>query len=240
MECFFVLEPEESSENGNRWTTAEPVDPIHLGGSQKCPVCGQPVTGRSWQPPQRLQLASAKPGKWGDFLWASKTAILVSERFKNICQQENLSGISTFSPPVEITRMGSWLNGQFPTPAPIYHLIHVLWGGANQDDEASGLTQKHPEVIRCAYCRTGNARRSQDRIAIQAGTWNGQDVFSPRNAPVPFLVSERFKQVVTAHQLTNAWFIPAEQYAYDENRWGKWYLNGTIPAAAKVEAISAN
>lgn len=115
-------------------------------------------------------------------------------------------------------------SGQFPIPPPTYHLIHIPWGGANQDDAASGLIHEQPEVINCPFCRVGVTWRKQDRVIIEEGSWNGSDIFKPRNAPVPFMVSERFRLLVENFQLTNIWLIPAEQYAYDERRRGLWYV----------------
>jgi len=38
------------------------------------------------------------------------------------------------------------------------------------------------------------------------------------------MVSERFKEVVERYGLKNAWFIPAEKFAWDEDRPGLWYV----------------
>ena len=120
--------------------------------------------------------------------------LLVSSKFKEIYEREGLSGIEEFSSPVNVVRMGTLKSGQFPVSPPTYHLIHVPWGGANQDDVASGLTYEHPEMIKCAFCRVGVTWKKQERVVLEEGSWNGSDIFKPRNAPVPFMVSERFKR----------------------------------------------
>lgn len=235
MDKFFVLQPEGGITSGGQWAAASSFDPPNLGNSQKCPVCGKPVTARRWMPPHQVKLSRARPSKWGDFMWGPASSLLVSRHFKQIYEQEGLTGISSFSEPVEIIRMGSLKNGQFPAPPPVYHVIHVLWGGANQDDAASRLKFNDSAAVQCTHCRFNRSGRRQERVIVEPGSWNGKDVFIPRNAPVLFLVSERFKQVVEEHRLTNAWFIPSEHYAYDDSRWGKWYVNGMPKEASRAE-----
>lgn len=225
MNKFYILKPEEGIRFGWKWAYADLIPPVNRGDSQYCPVCGGAVSGLRWLPPHRIKLSSAKPGKWGDFVWGAGFPLLVSSQFKEIYEREGLIGIEEFSAPVEIVRMGTLKSGQFLTPPPTYHLIHVPWGGANQDDVASGLTHEHPEVIKCAFCRVGVTWRKQERVIIEEGSWTGSDIFIPRNAPVPFMVSEHFKEAADTYDFKNIWLIPAEKYGYDERRPGLWYVN---------------
>lgn len=225
MNMFYVLKPEEGIRFGRKWAYAEALEPSIIGDSQKCPVCGGAVSLRKWLPPHRIKLSSAKPGKWGDFVWGAGFPLLVSSKFKEIYDREGLTGIAEFSVPVEIVRMGTLKSGQFPFPPPIYHLIHVLWGGANQDDVASGLSHENPEVIKCAFCRVGVTWRKQEKVILEEDSWNGSDIFKPRNAPVPFMVSRRFRELADSYDFKNIWLIPAEKYGYDERRPGLWYVN---------------
>jgi hypothetical protein len=112
-------------------------------------------------------------------------------------------------------------------------LIHVLWGGANQDDAASGLKFTDPSTVKCTYCRSSRSGRRQDRIVLEKASWS-KDIFLPRAAPPAYVVSERFKQVVVDNHLTNAQFIPAENFAYDDSRWGKWFINGMPEVADRA------
>ena len=84
-----------------------------------------------------------------------------------------------------LSKWYAWVSlksGQFPNPTPTYHLIHVPWGGANQDDTASGLKRELSEIVKCSYCRSGFSWKKQDRIVIEEGSWDGSDIFKPRNA----------------------------------------------------------
>jgi hypothetical protein len=215
---FYVIKPTEGLRFGRKWAYGESEEPVFRGDCEYCPVCSGPVSGLRWLPPHQISLSSAKPEKWGDFVWGSYFSLVVSSRFKEIYEREGLSGIETISDPMEVVRLGRLKKGAFPIQPPQLHLIHVPWGGANQDDSASGLVHEQPKAIRCSYCRVGVSYRKQERIIIEESSWNGQDIFTPRNAPVSFVVSERFKQVVEAYKLTNLWLIPTEKYAYDERR----------------------
>ena len=225
MNKFFVLKPEEGLRFGRKWAYAQIQKPDNTGEAQHCPVCGDPVSQMKWLPPHNIKLSSAKPQKWGDIVWGAGFPLLVSSKFKGVYERESLSGIADFSPPVEMVRMGILKSGPFPNPPPSYHLIHLPWGGANQDDAASGLQHELPNKITCTYCRSGVTWRKQDRIVIEDGSWDGSDIFKPRNAPIQFMISERFKQIADEYEFKNTWFIPAEKYGYDEHRPGLWYVN---------------
>jgi len=225
MDIFYVLEPEEGIRFGTKWAYADLVAPVNRGDCQYCPVCGGGVSGLEWLPPHRIKLSSAKPEKWGDFVWGAGFPLLVSDRFREIYHAEGLSGIAEFSPPVEIVRVGRRKSGDFSVPPPLYHLIHVPWGGANQDDAASELIHELPEKIKCTYCRIGVTWRKQKGVIIEEGSWNGTDIFKPRAAPVSRMVSERFKKIAEAYGFKNIWLIPSEKYGYDERGERLWYVN---------------
>jgi hypothetical protein len=224
MVHFYVLKPEEGIRFGTKWAYAEQIDPVLHSEGKKCPVCGGPVSGRRWLPPHRIKLSSAKPKKWGDFLWGAGFLLMVSDRFKKIYKAEELTGITMFYPPTEIVRVGRRRTGDLPPSLPLYHLIEIEWNGANQDDAASGVVHEHPEKIRCTYCRMGVSGRKQSGIVMEKDSWTGADIFAPRGAKVQIMVSERFRQVVETCGLKNTWFIPAKKYAYNEHRPGLWHV----------------
>jgi hypothetical protein len=221
---FYVLKPGGRIRFGTKWAYADQIDPVLRGEGRKCPVCGGPISGLQWLPPHRIKLSSAKPEKWGDFLWGAGFFLMVSDRFKAIYESERLAGITVFYPSAEVVRIGRRRTGDLPPSLPAYHLIEIVWNGANQDDAASGVVYERPEKIKCAYCRIGVSGRKQSGIIIEEDSWTGADIFTPRGAPAGIMVSERFKQVMEGHKLKNAWLIPAERYAYDEHRPGLWYV----------------
>jgi len=215
---FYVLEP-DGMLFGTKWAYGEDVDPLILGPAPKCPKCGVAVGMMEWLPPQRVKVSSAKPEKWGDFLWGTFTPFMVSDRFKEIYEKEGLTGIETFYPHAEIVRVGRRKSGDIPPDMPAYHLVKIPWGRANMDDEASEIERKPRD---CDYCR-GSPKRFE-RVIIQPGSWLGDDLFIPRGLFGIVLASQRFKEIVEAYGLKNIWLIPSERYAYDEKRPGLWYV----------------
>lgn len=224
MSEFYVLEPIGGIFFGTKWAYAEEVDPVNLGDPERCPVCGNIVTFKRWLPPYRVKLSSSKPEKWGDFLWVGGTSLAVSTRFKSAYENEKLTGIESFSEPLEIVRAGTRRTGDFIVSPPTYHVLSVPWGGANLDFAASNVTYVRSNNIRCSYCRVGGEGRKQDRIAIEKGSWNRKDIFKPRGGLALSMVTRTFKDFVDDYQITNVWLIPADKYGYDAYRAGKFFV----------------
>jgi len=226
MVKFYVFKPAEGIRFGTKWVYADVVQPANYESSgERCPVCGVIVRSRRWVMPRRIKLSSAKPEKYGDFVWGAGLSLLVSHRFLEIYESEGLTGFDEITPPVEIVRIGKLKSGEFPSNLPVYHHVEVPWGGASQDDVASELVHEKPHEIKCSYCRSGFSWRKQRRIVIEEGSWNGTDIFKPRNAPVPFVVSERFKKAAEVYQLRNTWLIPTDNFGYDERSFDLWYVH---------------
>jgi len=220
---FYVLEPERGELFGTKWAYADKVDPVVISEKAEdyCPVCGRPVGMLKWLPPYRVKLSSAKPERWGDFVWGAGFTLMVSERFKQIYEREELKGIKRFEP-VEIVRVGTRKTGDLPPGLPTYYLIEIVWGGANRDDIASKIVWKREPT--CSYCRIDGYKIKFEGIVIEEGSWTGVDIFKARGAPGQILVSERFKEVVEKYGLKNVWLIPAEKYGWEEGRPGLWYV----------------
>ena len=218
-EIFYVLGP-DGIRFGTKYAYAEYLDPLISAPPPRCPECGSALSWKAWLPPHNIKLSSAQPEKWPDFLWGAGFTLMVSKRFRSLYENAGLTGIEHFFSPAHLIRVGRRKAGDLPPNLPEYCLITIKWNGANLDDEASGVVRKHPQD--CWYCR--GSYISFERVVIQENTWDGSDVFEVRGLPGVIVVSERFKQLVDTHKITNALFIPAEKYAYDEHRLGLWYI----------------
>lgn len=216
---FFILEPVGGIRFGTKWAYAEKVEPVLLGEARVCPICDQAISLLEWLPPHRIKLSSAKPEKWGDFLWGG-TFLAVSERLKDIYHAEGLSGIEYFYPPAEIVRVGTRKARDLPKSLPVYSAVSIKWNGANLDDEISGVVRKPGKSV-CRFHR--GWIQSLERIGLETVSWDGSDIFIARGGlNSATVVSERFRDAIEKHSLTNAWLIPAENYAYREI--GGWYV----------------
>jgi hypothetical protein len=220
---FYVLKP-EGGLFGTKWAYADILDPQNTEDvGPRCPVCGKTVGPLVWLLPHRIKLSSAKPEKWGDFLWGAGFGLMVSERFKQIYEQEGLQGIVHFWPQVEIVRMGTKKTGDLTPQPPAYSLVDINWDGANLDDMASGVVRRRMD---CEYCRSGYIER-YGGIMIEPESWRGVDIFKARGLPGVIIVSERFVEVVSRQKLRNVQLTPAGKYAYDERRTryaSPWYI----------------
>lgn len=219
---FYVLEPEGGIRFGTKWAYADEAEPVIISDEAEdyCPVCGRAVGRLKWLPPYRVKLSSAKPEKWGDFVWGAGFTLLVSDRFKAIYEQEGLKGVKYFAP-VDIVRVGNRKTGDLPKGLPTYYLIEIVWRGAKLDEIASKVVWEREPT--CFYCRLGGHRVKLEGIILEEGSWVGVDIFKVPAAP-GLLVSERFKEVVERYGLKNAWLIPAEKYGWDESRPGLWHI----------------
>ena len=219
---FYVLKS-EGGRFGTKWVYADVLEPHQTDDvGPRCPVCGKTVGPLVWLPPHRIKLSSAKPEKWGDFLWGAGFDLMVSEHFKQIYEREGLRGIVRFWPPAEIVRMGTKKTGDLVPQPSTYFLMEVNWDGASEDEEASGIVVQYPAKPACSYCRqSGRGLLKRKGIILEAGSWKGEDIFKARGES-DILVSERFKEVAERYKLKNVRLIPAEKYAYEHP--GRWYM----------------
>lgn len=212
---LYVLKPDRNELFGTKWAYGTGAgSKVTEDVGQRCPVCQHTVGPLEWLPPHRIELSSAKPEKWGDFLWGAGFDLVVSARFKTVYEAERLIGIRRFHPPAEIMRVGKKRAGDLPPTLPTYHLVEIERLGPELDEDASEVIRRR---LDCAYCHRGYVERWEG-VVIKSGSWAGEDIFFPRGMPGTCVVSERFRQVVEAYRLTNAWLIPAEKWAYDQHR----------------------
>ena len=172
-----------------------------------------------WLPPHYLQISSTKPEKWGDFVWGTVFPLMASSRFKTVYETEGLKGVDIFHPSATIVKLGNQKRGALPEQLPEYHLIEVTWNAANLDDAASSAVRKRND---CQFCR--GSLVSYDGIFLEAGSWDGSDIFEARGLPGIVLVSERFTEIVEFYNLRNVLLIPTEDYVYDEQHWPMWRI----------------
>jgi hypothetical protein len=138
---------------------------------------------------------------------------MVSPKFKSTYLQAGLTGILDFES-VEIAGAGKKPVAELPT----YELIEIPWDGGALDVRA---TKARWERKSCNYCGNGFLEYHEG-ILLEEGSWKGHDIFYVRRRPGPIVVSDRFKNIFEGHGLTNAKFVPAERWSYDES----WVSSG--------------
>jgi hypothetical protein len=181
----------------------------HLGDGLHCPQCGEPVGSLSWEPPYQGEVELH--GKAFSDLLKGPGGLLVTEHFAAAFTAEGLTGLSGFHP-VEIVRVVRRRRGPKPGPPPRYLFVTQAYGQTALDLERSRMRISKPRT--CTWCRDTNVD-AIDGLALEEGTWSGEDVFRPRGLWGVILVSERFMRFAQRHACTNFSFIPIDKYVFD-------------------------
>jgi hypothetical protein len=202
---FFVLAKVNGGPNDAEFSRTS----SNIGAAPTCPKCGDFVGSLTWQPPYRgeLELYGKSPGD----LMEAPGGLLMTERFAEGFKAEGLTGLSGFHP-VEISRVRRKRRGPKPGPPPRYLLAIPTYGPAAVDLERSRLNRHRPRA--CTWCREAGVD-AIDGLALEEGTWTGEDVFRPRGLWGDIFVSERFMRFAQGHATTNMAFVPIDKFVWD-------------------------
>jgi hypothetical protein len=203
---FFVLKKLREGEHDTEFSRIS----SNLGPALRCPQCRGIIGALSWQPPYQGDLELY--GKdFGDLVEGPCGGLLVTERFAEDFKAEGLTGLSGFHP-VEVMRVRRKGRGPKPGPPPRYLFVTPAHGSPALDMERSRLRISKP--IECTWCRYAGID-AIDGLAMEAGTWSGEDVFRPRGLWGVILVSERFMRFAERHALSHITLVPIEKYVWD-------------------------
>jgi hypothetical protein len=203
---FFVLEKLSEGPHDTEFSTLN----LKVGPAMSCPQCGGIIGSLTWQPPFQGELELY--GKdFGDLVKGPGGDLLVTERFAEAFNTEGLTGLSGFHP-VEVLRVIRRHRGAKPGPLPRYLFVTPAYGSPALDLERSRILSKKP--MRCTWCRK-RPPDAIDGLALEEGTWTGEDVFRPRGLWGHILVSERFIHLAQRHACSHFAFIPIDKYVWD-------------------------
>lgn len=181
----------------------------NFGPAPRCPQCGHIIGALTWLPPYQGELELY--GKnFGD-LMDGPGGWLVTERFAEDFKADGLTGLSGFHP-VEVTRVRRKRRGPKPGPPPSYLFVTPAYGHTALDLQRSRLRREKP--VDCSLCRRAGVD-AIDGLAVEEGTWSGEDVFRPRGLWGVILVSERFMRFAERHALSHMAFVPIDKYVWD-------------------------
>ncbi|QVL31342.1 hypothetical protein KIH39_21215 [Telmatocola sphagniphila] len=142
--------------------------------------------------------------QYGDLAFGGPS-LLISEHFKEVYQQNGLTGLNGFEPALMLKCQSRLRLKETP---PNYLHVELHRGFAAIDEAGSEVIWEDPIV--CRYCLLGSKLKRRRRIIIDESTWSGEDIFYARGLPGIILVSSRFKEVCEQHQIKNAIFVPSE------------------------------
>lgn len=203
---FFVLEKLRGAPNDTQFSRIS----SNLGPALRCPQCGETIGSLSWQPPYQGEL-ELYGQDFGDLLKGPCGGLLATERFAEAFSTAGLTGLIGFHP-VEVMR--TLRKGRAPKsgPPPRYLFVTPSYGTPALDIERSHFQSKKP--ITCTGCRYISPD-AIDGLAMETGTWNGEDVFRPRGLWGVIIVSERFTRFAESHALSSMTLVPIEKYVWD-------------------------
>lgn len=143
--------------------------------------------------------------KLGNFVWTCYSDCIVTDRTLSLFQQAGFTGFKALPVTVErVKRVSRKRVKEFDLP-PLWELLIVGKGG--DADPASGIhvIDRNEETGNVAYSSFRNG------ILVDENNWDGSDFFTVNGYPKFFLVSERVKDFIIAHGLTNCSLIPSHK-----------------------------
>lgn len=213
---YYVLKTSHELRPGNYSTNFVEADPAQFGEAPLCGGCGRPIGHEPWLGPYKVQLELW--GKdFGDLAFGPGGGLLVSEKFKNLYEQEGLCGLANFiTVTVEnVEFVNEEMAGKEP---PGYYFTTVCNSGAEVDAEASGI--ESATAVVCDECRGGYIKRFA-RVELVPDTIGDEDIFVARGLPNLFIAGERFKEFCERNEIKNALLVEAQSYSEDFFPWEK-------------------
>ena len=211
---FFVLE--EGALSSHYDADVDTIEPVNLAEAPRCPHCGDIIGLLTWLPPYRVKL-ELHGEELGDFIDGVGYELLVSERFVEAFRTEGLTGLEGFHP-VEVLRVRRMRKkSRTPLTVPRYSVVWPCFGRAAVDLVLNRVRFSTPPT--CAECRATGIDATHGFV-LEPGTWAGEDIFRPRGMQGKVVVSNRFKDFVERHGLTNIRLTPTEQFVRDPSNLG--------------------
>ncbi len=174
-----------------------------------CPKCGSPIGPFGHEPPDEYELE-----QWGsifDDIIADSPGFLVSQRFKDCWLNSDCMGIDLFMPVTILKVKGPKRNIK---PVPNYYRIEGKLDGAMLDYKRSGsyyikMTDSSPTKPTCDLCG-GFAPPYYDRIVLQEGTVQNNDIFRLYNKNQITLITQKAKDLIEDNRLASCRIMPIE------------------------------
>ena len=211
---FFVLETGGPSSRYD--VDVDKTEPVNRGEPPRCPKCGGIIGLLTWLPPFRAELELYGDGV-GDYIRGMGYERLISERFADAFREAGLTGLNGFHP-VDISRVRFMRKRSRNPPAiPRYFVVWPCFGQASVDLVLNRVGFSKPPT--CTQCRSTGIDTVHGFV-LDPGSWGGEDIFRPRGLQGDIVVSERFKEFVERHGLTNMKLTPTEQFVSDPSKRG--------------------
>ena len=167
-----------------------------------CPECADIVSLLQWMPPYEVNLSG---GKFGDFVFGTIDTCLVSNKFKQIYEENGFRGIENFEPCV-LYKRNKKLDLQ-------YYYLKIPLINARVNIKKSKMVfenEKGKKVYpNCSTCQRAGELKDMRGFFLEKESIITEDIFIPYFTSEIFF-SERLKQATS--ELTNLKLIEANKY----------------------------
>jgi|YNPBryunderm2012_1023409.scaffolds.fasta_scaffold10186_2 hypothetical protein len=170
-----------------------------------CPV--NPYHGRLVKRVMDLRIILPSP-RVGDFVWTWYSDCLVTDRVLGLFRQAGFSGFEVR--PVRVEKVKRLGKGRLEDIPRLWELVVTGRGGDARPE--SGIRV----IYRCEACGLVEYSSYRNGILVDEDQWDGSDFFTVNGYPKHILVTERVKDLIIAHRLTNCALIPAEKLRWPE------------------------
>jgi len=183
-----------------------------FGASSWSDNVGGLSTGRFLPPygAPRVDLAIVLPlPKVGDFVWTWASDCIVTERTLSLFTQAGFTGFKARPVAVEkIKRVSRKRREELTIPA-LWELLIQGKGGDAAQESGIYLLYEIENSGRFQYSSFRNG------IIVDESNWDGPDFFTVNGYPKYILVTERAKEFIIGHELTNCALIPSHKLEWE-------------------------
>lgn len=186
-------------------------DSVKKGNAPQCPKCGAFTGMLTPLPPYRAKLET-----WGiDFgdvaFWMND--FLVTQRFRDAYLVSGLSHIGDFE---SVDVLSCRRYRKFNRDIPKYFRAVPRIGSARINPVASGIVWSDDKQPECEVCLSGaGVIKRWKSVAIDEGSWNGDDVFYPYGLTGELVVTERFAKWAHQYEFKNLILVDAQVSSHD-------------------------
>lgn len=141
----------------------------------------------------------------GDFVWTWHSDCLITDRVLHLFQKAGFTGFTVNS----VTVKPKTEKGKQLAKIPVLWEL-VVTGKGGDADPKSGIRL----IYTCPHCGLIEYSSFRNGIIVDEQAWDGSDFFIVTGYPKFILVTERVKDFIIKHDLTNCALIPNQQLVW--------------------------
>jgi hypothetical protein len=143
----------------------------------------------------------------GDFVWTSLSDCLITQRVRSLLEVEEVTGYELR--PVTVTGITRSRGADMSDLPELWELVVTGHGGDALPESGVRMLYRHEACGLVRYSSFTNG------LPVDTKQWDGSDIFTVNGYPKFILVSERVKDLIAAHQLTNCMIVESTKL-----QWG--------------------